>query len=58
MDDKAGAREAVAKALLIYPTLTATEFFHQEVYKDKEQVSSLQNLLLSVGLPKIAKVSP
>jgi len=58
MDDKVGAREAVAKALQIHPTLTASEFFHQEVYKDKEQVSSLQNLLLAAGLPKIANDSP
>ena len=58
MDDKAGAREAVAKALLIHPTLTATEFFDKEAYKDKEQVSNLQNLLSAAGLPKIANVSP
>ncbi|MEX1350589.1 MAG: adenylate/guanylate cyclase domain-containing protein [Desulfobacterales bacterium] len=58
MDDKAGAREAVTKALLSHPTLTASEFFHQEVYKDKEQVRNLQNLLSAAGLPKIANVSP
>ena len=41
MDDKAGAKEAVAKALLIHPTLTASEFFCQEVYKDKEPVTKI-----------------
>ena len=58
MDDKAGAIEAVAKALLIHPTLTASEFFKLEVYKDKAQVSNLQNLLSAAGLPIVATVLP
>ena len=58
MDDKAGAREAVGKALQIHPTLTATEFLHQEVFKDKDQVFNLQKLLSAAGLPKIANASP
>ena len=32
LGDQAGARGAVAKALLIHPTLTASEFFHHETY--------------------------
>ena len=58
MDDKKGAGDAVARALLIHPTLTASEFFHQEAFKDKEQVSNLQKLLTEAGLPIIATLSP
>jgi hypothetical protein len=58
LDDEAGAREAVAKALLIHPTLTASEFFKTDVYKDKERVSNLQNLLSAAGLPIAAIDQP
>ena len=50
MGDQAGAKEAVLKALLIHPTLTASEFFHYETYQDKDQISDLQGLLLAAGL--------
>jgi hypothetical protein len=30
MDDQAGAKEAIVKALQIHPTLTDSEFFQQE----------------------------
>ena len=52
MRDQAGAREAVAKALLIHPALTASEFFHYETYQDREQTSNLNDLLLTAGLPQ------
>jgi len=58
MGDQAGAKEAVAKALLIQPTLTASEFFHKETYQDKEQISNLHDLLIAAGLPQIVLVSP
>ena len=58
MGDQAGAREAVAKALLIHPTLTASEFFHYETFQDREQISNLHDLLIAAGLPKITLVSP
>jgi hypothetical protein len=58
MSDQAGAKEAVAKALLIHPTLTASEFFHYETFQDRTQISNLQDLLLAAGLPQIALVSP
>jgi len=58
MDDQAGAKEAVAKALQIHPTLTASEFFQQETYQHRAQISNLQDLLLAAGLPQIALVSP
>jgi len=58
MGDQAGKREAVAKALLIHPTLTASEFFHYETYQDREQISNLHDLLIAAGLPKITLVSP
>ncbi len=50
--DQAGARQAVSKALLIHPTLTASGFFHYETYQDREQISHLRDLLLEAGLPK------
>ena len=56
--DQAGASEAIAKALLIHPTLTASEFFHQETYQDKQQISHLHALLIAAGLPQIAPDSP
>ena len=52
MGDEAGARQAVAKALLIHPTLTASEFCQKETYQDREQVSQLHDLFLAAGLPK------
>jgi hypothetical protein len=52
MDDKAGARKAVSKALQIHPTLTVLEFCHKETYQDREQISHLRDLLLAAGLPK------
>jgi len=52
MGDQAGAREAVAKALLIHPTLTASEFFHYETYQDRKQISNLNNLLIAAELPQ------
>jgi TolB-like protein len=58
MGDQAGARQAVSKALLIHPTLTASGFFHYETYQDREQISNLHDLLLAAGLPKIALASP
>lgn len=58
MHEHAGASEAVAKALLIHPTLTASEFFHQETYQDVEQLSNLRDLLSAAGLPQMANVSP
>jgi len=51
MGDQAGARYAVSKALLIYPTLTVSEFFQKETYQDREQISHLRDLLLAAGLP-------
>ena len=57
MDDKAGGREAITRALQIHQELTASEFFHQEAYKDKEQKSNLHNLLSEAGLPQMARVS-
>jgi TolB-like protein len=58
LGDQAGARGAVAKALLIHPTLTASEFFHHETFQDRVQISNLHDLLIAAGLPKIALVSP
>ena len=58
MGDQAGAREAVAKALQIHPTLTVSEFFHYETFQDREQTSNLNDLLLAAGLPKITLASP
>jgi len=58
MGDQAGARQAVSKALLIHPTLTASEFSHYETYQDREHISNLHDLLLAAGLPEIALVSP
>ena len=52
MDDQAGARQAVSKALLIHPTLTASDFCQKETYQDREQISHLRDLLLAAGLPK------
>jgi TolB-like protein len=50
--DQAGARQAVAKALQIHPTLTASAFCRKESYQDREQISHLRDLLLAAGLPK------
>jgi tetratricopeptide (TPR) repeat protein len=58
MGDQAGAREAVAKALLIHPTLTVSEFFHYETFQDREQTSNLHDLLIAAGFPEITLVSP
>jgi len=58
MGDQAGARGAVAKALLIHPTLTASEFFHHETFQDRVQISNLHDLLIAADLPQIALVSP
>jgi TolB-like protein/Flp pilus assembly protein TadD len=52
MGDQAGASEAVAKALLIHPTLTASAFCQKETYQDREQISHLRDLLLAAGLPQ------
>ncbi len=52
MDDQAGARQGVSKALQIHPTLTASEFCQKETYQDREQISHLHDLLLAAGLPK------
>jgi adenylate cyclase len=58
MGDQAAASEAIAKALLIHPTLTASEFFHQETYQDRQQMCHLHDLLIAAGLPQIAPDSP
>jgi len=58
LGDQAGARETVAKALRIQPTLTASEFFHKETFQDRAQISNLHDLLIAAGLPQIASVSP
>jgi tetratricopeptide (TPR) repeat protein len=50
--DQAGARGAVAGALLIHPTLTLSEFFHYETFQDKVQTSNLHKLLLAAGFPQ------
>jgi Tfp pilus assembly protein PilF len=52
MGDQAGARQAVSKALLINPTLTASEVVKKEIYQDREQTSHLRDLLLAAGLPQ------
>jgi adenylate cyclase len=52
MNDQAGARQAVSKALQIHPTLTASEFCQKETYQDREQISHMHDLLLAAGLPK------
>jgi len=52
MGDQAGASVAVAKALKVHPTLTASEFLHKETYQDREQISHLRDLLLAAGLPQ------
>jgi TolB-like protein/class 3 adenylate cyclase len=57
MGDQTGAREAVAKALLLHPTLTLSEFFHYETFQDRVQTSNLRDLLLAAGLPQITPVS-
>jgi adenylate cyclase len=52
MGDQAGAKQAVSKALLINPTLTASEVVKKEIYQDREQTSHLRDLLLAAGLPQ------
>ena len=52
MGDQAGARQAVSKALLINPTLTASEIVKKEIYQDQEQTYHLHDLLLAAGLPQ------
>ena len=52
LDDQAGARQAISKALQIHPTLTASEFRQRETYQDREQISHLRDLLLAAGLPQ------
>ena len=52
MGDQADAKQAVSKALQIYPTLTASEFCQWETFQDREQISHLHDLLLAAGLPK------
>jgi tetratricopeptide (TPR) repeat protein len=52
MGDQAGARQAVSRALQIHPTLTASDFCHNETYQDREQISQLHDLLLAASLPK------
>jgi tetratricopeptide (TPR) repeat protein len=52
LEDQIGARQAVTKALLIHPTLTASEFFQKEIYQDREQISNLNDLLVAAGLPQ------
>ena len=50
--DETGAKKAISKALLIHPTLTASEFRQREHYQDREQRSHLYNNLLAAGFPK------
>jgi len=57
LGDQIGARQAVTKALLIHPTLTASGFFQKEIYQDRKQISNLNDLLVAAGLPQKALVS-
>jgi TolB-like protein/class 3 adenylate cyclase len=52
MGDQARAKQAISKALLIHPALTASEFRQRETYQDREQRSDLHDLLIAAGLPK------
>ena len=52
LGDDESAAQAVAKALQIYPELTAKMFGLNELYKRREDWKAIRNQLIAAGLPK------